>query len=161
MYNISVPFWWNYISWKRFCLLKSRLTTFCPMLWDLMFYDFLSQKNVSCIPCNLVFIHFLHHLPHSMHGTLCFITFLNVCNILHMLYHLMFVKFFSMSKIVFNILHMHCLLVFHKLTFKIHFIFSSFDGMILWSLFTAICSRFSTWCFITIFSPHALPLGVL
>ena len=52
------------------------------------------------------------------------------------------------------------LLVFHKMNFTIHFIFSSFLGIILWLLSPAICSHVSVWCFITIFSPHALPLGV-
>ena len=43
----------------------------------------------------------------------------------------------------------------------LHFIFSSFAVIISWSLFTAICTHFTTLCFITIFYPHALPLRVL
>ena len=43
------------------------------MVLHLMLYDFLSQKNVSCICCNFVFIPFLHHLPHSMHGTYVYV----------------------------------------------------------------------------------------
>ena len=72
-----LTFWWNYISWKRLCLLKSLLTAFCPMLYHLMFYDFLSQKNVFSHPAQLHVHHFLNRLWHSpqFHLQRCFITF--------------------------------------------------------------------------------------
>jgi len=69
----------------------------------------------------------------------------------------MFVKFFSISKIVFNILHMHCLLVF---TFKIHFDFSLLAGKIFHSLFDEITIHGNVKITFHYDSAHVLPHGV-
>ena len=52
----------------------------------------------------------------------------------------------SKLKIVFNILNIHCLLGFYKMTFTIHLIFTAPAGIIFRPLFTTFCL-----CFVIIF----------
>ena len=73
------------------------LTAFYPMAFNLMFDEFLLEKNYSHIHCDFLIITFLNDLPHSMNVTSYGVSslFSNVFNILHMLQHKMFLEFLN------------------------------------------------------------------
>ena len=64
---------------------------------------------------------------YSSDSTICTMDFLKLKIIIGKLWHLMFLTFFKL-KIVFNILHINCLLGFCKMTFTIYLIFTSLAG---------------------------------